>query len=238
MAERIQMVSDYMRSFQDALEHQISLEEAGGTHRQYLAGEYIKKNKRDIVLFVTTGPPETSRHIIEITYKMPVGEDPAAAIFNEDGVIPAEGPTFFEYDVAAGTAIATIQENAQTPSRGLASWPAEKTRIEGALAEMPAEKKRVARNILRYWRDMRTRIYDAVYAADVRIRRTTSDRTVSSLSVRAASSSRSTTASNPRTQTRTTGRSTSTSNPRNLSSRKRSSKSSGRRTSSRKTSSD
>jgi hypothetical protein len=241
MAERIQMVSDYMRSFQDALENKISLEEAGGTQRQYLAGEYIKKNKRDIVLFVTTGPPETSRHVIEITYKMPVGEEPAEAIFNEDGIMPSEGPTFFDYDVAEGTAIATIQENAQKPSRGLASWPAEKARIEGALVDMPAEKKRVARNILRYWRDMRTRIYDAVYAADVRIRRTTSDRTASSSSVRAATSSRSTTASNPQSQRRTTGRSTTASDPRppKLSSRKRrSSKSSSRRTSSRKTSSD
>jgi hypothetical protein len=175
------MVSDYLRSFQEALEQRISIEEDGGTHRQYLVGEYIKKNNRDIVLFVTTGTPETSRHVIEITYKLPVGEDVAEAIFNKVGVMPAEGPSFFEYDVAAGTAIATIQESAQKPSRGLASWPVEKARIEGALAEMPAEVKHVARTILRYWRDMRTRIYDAVYSADVRLRR---DRTVSSLSHR------------------------------------------------------
>jgi hypothetical protein len=231
MAERI---SDYMRAFQEALENHISLEEVGGTQRQYLAGEYIKKNKRDIVLFVTTGPPETSRHVIEITYKLPVGEDAAEAIFNEDDIMPAEGPSFFEYDVAAGTAIATIQENAQKPSRGLASWPAEKTRIAGALTSMPTETKRVARNILRYWRDMRTRIYDAVYGADVRLRRTTSDRTVSSLTPHDASSHHATTGSNPRSQTRTTGRATSTPNPRNVSSRKKSSK---RRTSSRKSSS-
>ena len=222
MAVRIQMVSDYMRSFQDALEHQISLEEVGGTQRQYLAGEYIKKNKRDIVLFVTTGPPETSRHVIEITYKLPVSEEAAGAIFNEDEIMPAEGPTFFEYDVAAGTAIATIQENAQKPSRGLASWPAEQARIQGVLADMPAEKKRVARNILRYWRDMRTRIYDAVYGADVRIRRTTSDRTASSSSGRRTSSRRSTSASNPRSHKRTTGRSTSTDNPHSASRRTRS----------------
>ena len=147
--------------------------------------------------------------------------------------MPAEGPTFFEYDVAPGTAIATIQENAQKPTRGLASWPAEQTRIQGALADMPDATKRVARNILRYWRDMRTRIYDAVYSADVRLRRTTSDRTVSSLSVQAA------TASNPRSQRRTTGRSTSTSDPRppKLSSRKRRRKSSKSSSLRRKTSS-
>jgi hypothetical protein len=231
------MVSDYMRSFQEALEERLSLEEVGGTQRQYLAGEYIKKNNRDIVLFVTTGPPETSRHVIEITYTLPVGEVAAEAIFNKVGVMPAEGPTFVEYDVASGTAVATIQENAQKPSRGLASWPVEKARIEGVLTDMPAEAKRVARHILGYWRDMRTRIYNAVYGADVRIRR---GRTVS---VRAASSSHSTTASNPRTQTRTTGRSTSTSDPRppKLSSRKRRRKSSNassfRRTFNRKTSS-
>jgi len=235
MAVRIQMVSDYMRAFQDALENQISLEEVGGTQRQYLAGEYIKKNKRNIVLFITTGPPETSRHVIEITYKLPVSEEAAGAIFNEDEIMPAEGPTFFEYNVVAGTAIPVIRENAQKPSRGLASWPAEQARIQGLLADMPAEKKRVARNILRYWRDMRTRIYDAVYGADVRIRRTTSDRTASSSSVRAATSSRSTTASNPQSQRRTTGRSTTASDPRppKLSTRKRrSSKSSSRKTSS------
>lgn len=224
MAERIQMVSDYMRSFQEALENQISLEEIGGTKRQYLAGEYIKKNKRDIVLFVTTGPPETSKHIIEITYKLPVGEDAAGAIFGEDEIMPSEGPTFFEYDVAVGTAIETMQENAQKPHRGLSSWPAEQARIQGALADMPAEKKRVARNILRYWRDMRTRIYDAVYAADVRLRRTTSGRTASSASVRSrrTSSHRTPSGSNPRSHKRTTGRSTSTDNPHSASRRTRS----------------
>lgn len=110
----------------------------------YIVGEYIHRNKRDIVAFVTQGPPEGATRIVEL---------------NND--------TLTEHDVPSGTALEFIRAAAEEPSRGLRSWPTEQARLTATIPTLKSEQRQSARSLLRYWRDMRTHLYDVVYHLNI-----------------------------------------------------------------------
>ena len=194
------MVPDYFHKLSKKLERNFPEDDPGSAPGYYLASEYISRdNKRRISCFITHGPPDEARVVTDVGYVFPVSAD-AAPLFKLEGVQPASEPTFFEMAVPAGQT-ATEMIAAYASGRNIVLWESEVHRISTAkAAAAPGKLKQTMHNILVYWRDMRARLYDAVYSADIRLMRTSSGHTPSSERLRRQQRRRRTTSarSNPR----------------------------------------
>jgi len=194
--ERPLLVPDYFNMLVKKLERAFPEDDPGSAPGYFLASEYISRdNKRRVTFFVSHGPPASARVVTEVGYVFPVSAD-AAPLFKLEGVQPAGEPVFFEMTVPAGQTVAEMVA-AYASGRNLALWESEVQRISAAKATAPAKLKQAMHNVLVYWRDMKSRLYDAVYSADIRLVRTSSGRTPSSERLR-RSRRTSSTRSNPR----------------------------------------
>ena len=161
------LVPDYFNMLVKKLERAFPEDDPGSAPGYFLASEYISRdNKRRVTFFVSHGPPASARVVTEVGYVFPVSAD-AAPLFKLEGVQPAGEPTFFEMTVPAGQTVTEVVA-AYASGRNLALWESEVQRISAAKATAPAKLKQAMHNVLVYWRDMKSRLYDAVYSADIR----------------------------------------------------------------------
>jgi hypothetical protein len=167
-------VSDYMNQFRNAINAYLPTEEPGRVTRLNLIGEYIARDKREIVLYIAHGSPDTATVVTRIIYRLPVPMDISQLFVRERVVIPSNGPHFKTFDCAGQSAQHFVETNIGRIA-GLADWFSEDQRIRAlAQAEAAGVRKSTLNNMLIYWRNMRARVYDALYLANVRLPRTSS----------------------------------------------------------------
>jgi hypothetical protein len=162
------MVSDYFAELMYMLERQFPEGDPGEDPGYFFLSDYVtRNNKRRIVFFVQHGVGEITR----VTYVLPVSAE-AAPIFGEDDVMPHTIPTFSEMT-------GPIEEYVE--ANNLVEWRKDLARIVAAeAAAEPGKLKRTLKNVKLYWRDMRSRLYDAIFSTGIRMLRTSSGRTRSS----------------------------------------------------------
>jgi hypothetical protein len=177
--ERVYLVPDYMNQFKVAMEQYFPDEEPGRTMRLNLIGEFVARDKRKIVLYVAQGNPATTGIVTRIIYVMPVPEAASRLFGDEEDTLPPEGPKFTTFDnFAPKTAEQFVAENIALVPGIAGNWLSEVRRIRAAREVEPAgPRKSTMKNILLYWKDMRSRVYDALYQANVRMPLTSSGRT-------------------------------------------------------------
>lgn len=168
------MVSDYMNIFKRKLGRYFSGPDPNSNNDFVLMTDFVSRdNKRRIVFHVSHGLPEHATTYTEVTYTLPVSEE-AAPLFKGDDVMPHVEPTFFDVDVPHGS---TAEKTVQARAGNITPWYNDIQRLQGlATAEQDAKRKRAIKNVLMYWRDMRSRFLDAIYASGIRLLRTSSDR--------------------------------------------------------------
>jgi len=195
-------LEEYLTDFSEVVETALAVNEVGSrAPRAYFLADYVSKvKKRKVVFFLTRGRPETASELIQITYILPV-EEGAASVFGGDGshVLPPDGaPTFFHQDIPAGmTAVELMAQ--QAAHHNLAPWTAEIDRVQPlGEAEVDPKKGMAIRNLVRFWKRIRPRMFRALYAGEVRMRRTASNKTATASSSHRSSTRRNTTASEPR----------------------------------------
>lgn len=173
-SNRAQMVSDYMNIFKKKLGRYFSGPDPNSNNDFVLMTDFITRdNKRRIVFHVSHGLPEHATTYTEVIYTLPVSEE-AAPLFKGDDVMPHIEPTFFDITVPRGS---TAEETVKARAGNITSWFDDIQRLQSlATAETDAKRKRAIKNVLTYWRDMRARFLDSVYAAGIRLLRTSSDR--------------------------------------------------------------
>jgi hypothetical protein len=180
MADELRTVTDYMLRFQKDLIRYFPDEEPGLRNTLELIGEFVARDKRKIILYVAQGPPATTEVVTRITYVMPVSEA-ASRLFNSDEeLIAPEGPNFTTFDDLArrGQTAQQFMETNIATIPGMADWLSEVRRIRAAYgAEEKGLRKSTMKNILVFWKDMRSRVYDMIYQAGIRMPRTSSGRT-------------------------------------------------------------
>ena len=178
------MVSDYMSQFEKAMMAYFPDEEPGRTMRLNLMGEFVARDKRKLVLYVAQGKPEVTGVVTRIIYVLPVPEAASRLFVEEADTLPSEGPKFTTFDnFAPKTAEQFMTENIALIPGIAGNWLSEVRRIRAAREAEPAgARKTTMKNILLFWKDMRSRIYDALHAANVHMDRTSSGRTRSKTS--------------------------------------------------------
>lgn len=162
------MVSDYFAELTHILERQFPEGDPGEDPGYFFLSDYVtRNNKRRIVFFVQHGDGEITR----VTYVLPVSAE-AAPIFGEDDVMPHTVPTFSEM---------TGPVDEYVEAHNLVEWRKDLARIVAAeAAAEPGKLRRTLKNVKLYWRDMRSRLYDTIFATGIRMLRTSSGRTRSS----------------------------------------------------------
>ena len=166
------MVSDYLNIFRGKLSRYFSGPDPNANNDFILMTDFITRdNKRRVVFHVSHGLPEHATMYTEVIYTLPVSEE-AAPLFKGDDVMPHVEPTFFDVTVPRGS---TAEETVQARAGNITPWFDDIQRLQGlAAAETDAKRKRAIKNVLTYWRDMRSRFLDAIYAAGIRLLRTSS----------------------------------------------------------------
>jgi hypothetical protein len=166
------MVSDYLNIFKNKLMRYFSGPDPNANNDYFLMTDYISRdNKRRVVFHVSHGLPEHATTYTEVIYVLPVSEE-AAPLFKGDDVMPHVEPTFFDVDVPRGS---TAEQTIQARGGNITPWYDDIQRLQGlATAEQDAKRKRAIKNVLAYWRPMRSRFLDAIYAAGIRVLRTSS----------------------------------------------------------------
>jgi hypothetical protein len=221
-------VSDYMLQFREAINAYLPTEEPGRTSRLNLIGEYIARNKREVILYISHGHPDTATVVTRITYLLPASAEASQLFVPHHAVLPPHGPHFKTFDIAAGQTAQQFMEANIATIPGFPDWFSEDRRIRALSQLEPAGiRKTTMNNMLIYWRNMRARVYDALYLANVRLPRTSSG-TVRARTRSARRSSRSTVASNAKAQRSSSGSGSRRSNYTRSSSSRKSSKSSPR----------
>ena len=177
--ERVYLVPDYMNQFKVAMLQYFPDEEPGRTMRLNLIGEFVARDKRKIVLYVAQGNPKVTGIVTRIIYVMPVPEAASRLFGDVKDTLPSEGPKFMTVDnFAPKTAEQFMAENIAMVPGMAGNWLSEVRRIRAAREVEPAgPRKSTMKNILLYWKDMRSRVYDALYQANVRMPLTSSGRT-------------------------------------------------------------
>jgi len=219
-------VSDYMLQFRAAIDAYLPTEEPGRTTRLNLIGEYVARNKREIILYISHGHPDTATVVTRITYLLPASAEASRLFVPDRAVLPSNGPHFKTFDVeAAQTAQQFMEANIATIP-GATDWFSEDNRIRALSQEEPEGiRKTTMNNILIYWRNMRARVYDSLYLANVRLPRSSSG-TVRARTRSTRRSSRSTVASNAKAPRSSSGSGSRRSNYTRSNSSRRSSKAS------------
>ena len=176
--ERVYLVPDYINQFKVAMEQYFPDEEPGRTMRLNLMGEFVARDKRKIVLYVAQGKPEVTGIVTRIIYVMPVPEAASRLFGDVKDTLPSEGPKFTTFDnFAPKTAEQFVTENIALVPGMAGDWLSEVRRIRAAREVEPDGGRKVTmKNILLYWKDMRSRVYDALYQANVRMDLTSSGR--------------------------------------------------------------
>ena len=129
--------------------------------------DYVKRNdKRSIVFFVTHGSAEEARTVTRITYVLAANTD-AAKLFKLEDADPHVEPVYDDMAVPVGsTADAAIAD--YVGANNMASWRGEIARVSGLEVAAPEGKlRRTYHNLVHYWRDMRSRLQDAIYASSI-----------------------------------------------------------------------
>jgi hypothetical protein len=159
--------SEYFADLTDMLTNHFPEGNIGENRGFVFHSDYvIRNNKRTIVFFVTHGPADDARIITRITYVLPANRN-AAKIFNLEGADPPVAPVYNEMAVPAGSTLDTVIAD-YVAANNLASWRGEITRVSGLEAAAPEGKlRRACHNIVHYWRDMRTRLQDAIFASPI-----------------------------------------------------------------------
>lgn len=189
-------VSEYMLQFRAAIDAYLPSEEPGRTTRLNLIGEYVARNKREIILYISQGHPDTATVVTRITYLLPASAEASRLFVPDRAVLPSNGPHFKTFDVAAEQTAQQFVESNIATIPGFTDWFSEDSRIRALSQVEPAGiRKTTMNNILIYWRNMRARVYDALYLANVRLPRSSSG-TVRARTRSTRRSSRSTVASN------------------------------------------
>ena len=176
--ERVYLVPDYMNQFKVAMLQYFPDEEPGRTMRLNLIGEFVARDKRKIVLYVAQGNPKVTGIVTRIIYVMPVPEAASRLFGDVKDTLPSEGPKFTTFDnFAPKTAEQFVTENIALVPGMAGDWLSEVRRIRAAREVEPDGGRKVTmKNILLYWKDMRSRVYDALYQANVRMDLTSSGR--------------------------------------------------------------
>ena len=221
-------VSDYMLQFREAIDAYLPSEEPGRTTRLNLIGEYVARNKREIILYISHGYPDTATDVTRITYLLPASAEASRLFVPDRAVLPPHGPHFKTFDIAAGQTAQQFVESNIATIPGSTDWFSEDSRIRALSQVEPAGiRKTTMNNILIYWRNMRARVYDALYLANVRLPRSSSG-TVRARTRSTRRSSRSTVASNAKAPRSSSGSGSKRSNYSRSNSSRKSSKSSPR----------
>ena len=158
------MLRNHTLAFQRAVERHFKREENPDAHGQHrLVGDFVAANKRDVMFVIIHGTT-----LYEIKYKMPV-PDQIEHMFANQSLEPT-GPSFFERHStvadAPGLAAAAAARFAYQP------WAGEVQRVETKFAGLPntpenKSMRKTIRNIIEYWRGMRTMLLDALDNIDV-----------------------------------------------------------------------
>lgn len=160
--------SDYFLDLTDMLTKHFPEGNIGENRGFVFHSDYVVRNdKRRIVFFVTHGPTDDARTITRITYVLPVNKNAAKLLFKLDHSDPHVAPVYHDMAVPAGSTIdAVISE--YVGANNMASWRGEITRVSGLEAAAPEGKlRRTYHNLVHYWRDMRSRLQDAIFASPI-----------------------------------------------------------------------
>jgi len=159
--------SEYFADLTDMLTDHFPEGNIGENRGFVFHSDYVIRNdKRSIVFFVTHGPAEQARTITRITYVLAANKD-AAKLFKLEHADPHVAPVYHVMAVPAGsTADAVISE--YVGANNLASWRGEITRVSDLEAAAPEGKlRRTYHNLVHYWRDMRSRLQDSIFASPI-----------------------------------------------------------------------
>lgn len=151
-----QTINGYLSAFITMVTSELPAEEPGAPTTSELLGVYVgKQNKRQIYIYIRTGPAE----ILRVGYMMPV---PAkyARIFKQPAgrLVPHEEPTFSR-PLAIDAATLNV-----------ASWNDEIARVTGleADAEAGSVLSRTLQGLLLYWNYMRTQLLGLMELAHIK----------------------------------------------------------------------
>lgn len=178
-------VADYLSDFQQEVEAAMPEENPGEPAMSQLVDIYVgRDNKRRIVLMIQTGPTTMTR----VNYIMPVSRG-GAFLFRLHGLQPHTPPTFATMAIPPAERISDVA-HAWAAANNVAAWDAEIARVsaeEAATPENEQKRKRLMRNLLVYWRSMRTGVQNALRGISIRRGGNTSTVPVNSSNVRSSS---------------------------------------------------
>jgi hypothetical protein len=154
-----QTINGYLSAFITMVDDQLPAEEPGQPTMSELLGVYVgKHNKRQIYIYIRTGPAE----ILRVAYLMPV---PAkyARIFKQPAgaVVPHEDPVFSHLPVTMETDVVALP---------VAPWSTEIARVTALRedAEAGTVLERTLQGLLLYWNYMRTQLLSLMEQAYIK----------------------------------------------------------------------
>lgn len=175
MGSPAMLYSDYFLDLTDMLTEKFPSSNVGEDRGFVFHSDYVIRNdKRRIVFFVTHGPADETRTITRVTYVLPANKNAAKLLFKLDHAAPHVAPVYNEMAVPTGSTADTVIAD-YVGANNMASWHGEITRVSGLEAAAPEGKlRRTYHNLVHYWRDMRTRLHDSIFASPIHMPYTSS----------------------------------------------------------------